>query len=162
MHYKWFDELVRISKNNSIMLLTSHGNVFKTKLTPHEIAEFEKGNLIIKGNTKEGHRTFGAFHPPSFMRKLFKNHEILEYVHEVVKHFKDPDVNVRDSAIWAWIAAAASNIKEPHIIETVPALKKLEQEGKLNSNQLSQLKFILPRNERHEITKSYKRHDPEK
>lgn len=86
LHYEWFNELTRITKNNGIIFLTLHGNVFKSKLTPFEQKIFDKGNLLIKGNTKIGHRTFTAFHPVSFVKKLIGNHQILEHIEGEIKN----------------------------------------------------------------------------
>ena len=80
LHYKWFNELVRISKNGGIIFLTLHGNAFKAKLTPPEQEVFDSGSLIIKGNTKVGHRTYAAFHPEPFVKRLFGNNIILEHI----------------------------------------------------------------------------------
>jgi Methylase involved in ubiquinone/menaquinone biosynthesis len=80
LHYKWFNELVRITKKNGIVFLTLHGNVFKAKLTVPEQQVFDAGQLIIKGNTKIGHRTYAAFHPNLFVHKLFSEHPIIEHI----------------------------------------------------------------------------------
>jgi SAM-dependent methyltransferase len=77
LHYKWFDELIRISKNGGIIFLTLHGRAFKSKLTAPEQEKFDHGQLLIKGNTRIGHRTFAAFHPPSFVNQWFGKHELL-------------------------------------------------------------------------------------
>ena len=62
------------------MFLTTQGDNFKVKLTDSEVLKYNNGALIIRGNVKEGHRTFSAFHPTAFMKKLFHNVEILEHV----------------------------------------------------------------------------------
>jgi cyclopropane fatty-acyl-phospholipid synthase-like methyltransferase len=79
-HYQWYSELYRILKPNGIMFLTTQGDNFKVKLTALERKEYEENKLIVRGNTKEGHRTFSAFHPPEFMAGLFSNAEILEHI----------------------------------------------------------------------------------
>lgn len=80
MHYAWFRELKRICKKNGIIFLTTHGDNCKPKLTAEELKTFEAGKLVVRGNVKEGHRTFAAYQPPQFMRKLFSDVEILEHV----------------------------------------------------------------------------------
>jgi ubiquinone/menaquinone biosynthesis C-methylase UbiE len=80
MHYKWFDELYRVLKPGGILFVTTHGNVFITKLTNVEQAIFMKGELVVRGKVKEGHRTFTAYHPKAFMDKLFSGMQLLEHV----------------------------------------------------------------------------------
>ena len=80
LHYKWFNELVRITKINGIIFLTLHGRAFKAKLTPSEQLIFDTDQLIIKGNTKIGHRTYAAFHPVAFVKALTGSHQILEHI----------------------------------------------------------------------------------
>lgn len=78
-HYSWFDELERVAKDGGILFFTVHGEVFKEKLTDSEKKLFERGELVTKAGTKEGHRTFAAFQPPSFIRQLVKDHQILAH-----------------------------------------------------------------------------------
>ncbi len=80
MHFEWIKELHRILNKDGILLLTSAGNVFKTKLTQKEIIRFDKGELIIRSKVKEGHRTYTVFHPLGFMQKLFSEFTILEHI----------------------------------------------------------------------------------
>jgi ubiquinone/menaquinone biosynthesis C-methylase UbiE len=80
LHYKWFDELTRISKNNGIIFLTLQGNAFKVKLTDSELELYNRGELITRGHTKIGHRTYSAFHSNDFVLKLTKGHQILEHI----------------------------------------------------------------------------------
>lgn len=61
------------------MLLTLQGDLFKTILTNSELQKFEMGDLVVRGNVKEGHRTYSAFQPNNFVEKLFSDFEILEH-----------------------------------------------------------------------------------
>ena len=78
-HYEWFAELERIAKNGSIIFFTVHGEVFKEKLTDSEKKLFDRGELLVKAGTMEGHLNFAAFQPPSFIRQLVKDHQILAH-----------------------------------------------------------------------------------
>lgn len=80
LHHDWYSELFRILKPEGIMFLTTHGNIFKVKLTDNEIEKYNHGKLIVRGKVKEGHRTFSAFQPNDFMETLFQNVEILEHI----------------------------------------------------------------------------------
>jgi len=79
MHYQWFEELMRILKPGGILFLTLHGAAFYGRLSEPERKQFDEGHLVIKGNTKEGHRTYGAFHPETFTRKLVGENVVLEH-----------------------------------------------------------------------------------
>lgn len=80
-HPNWLDELMRITKKGGLLLLTTHGDVFCTKLTDEERRDFEQGLLVVRGQVVEGHRVFAAFHPPSYIRQLFEPRaEILEHI----------------------------------------------------------------------------------
>ena len=70
-HKAWFEELVRILSPGGILLLTTHGIAFKEIMTDEEKTYFDDGNLVIRGNVKEGHRVFTAFHPETYMTGLF-------------------------------------------------------------------------------------------
>ena len=80
MHYEWMKELTRILKSGGIMFLTTQGDNFKVKLTQQELKNYKAGNLVVRGKVKEGHRTFSAFQPKDFMKKLFENIKILEHI----------------------------------------------------------------------------------
>jgi len=88
MHYAWFSELMRILKPEGIIFLTLHGSSFIEKLNDAEKKQFDNGNLVVKGNTKEGHRTFGAFQPETFVRKLIGDNVILEHIPGLINNGK--------------------------------------------------------------------------
>jgi len=94
MHFAWFAELRRICKQNGIIFLTTHGDNCKPRLTEGELKAFEAGKLVVRGNVKEGHRTFAAYQPPQFMKKLFSEVDILEHV------TREPEGNYIPQDVW--------------------------------------------------------------
>jgi ubiquinone/menaquinone biosynthesis C-methylase UbiE len=88
MHFAWFNELIRVLKQGGILFLTLQGNGFRNKLTEIEKKHFDSGNLVVRSKSKEGHRTFSAFQPVSFVKKLIHTNEILEHVPGEVKNGK--------------------------------------------------------------------------
>ncbi len=71
---------MRVSKQGAIILLTTHGDIFKTIMTEIEIEKFEDGNIVTRANVVEGHRVYTAFQPNAFMHKLVEGKcEILKY-----------------------------------------------------------------------------------
>jgi hypothetical protein len=47
MHYKWFEELMRILKPNGVLQITLSGNAFINKLSKKEKEQFLKGELLL-------------------------------------------------------------------------------------------------------------------
>lgn len=87
-HQLWFGELMRIAKKGAVLLLTTHGDVFKEKLTEQERQDFELGKLVERGKVVEGHRVFAAFQPPVYLRQLFETQaEILEHIEGTRKNW---------------------------------------------------------------------------
>ena len=76
-HYEWINEIRRVLRPGGILIITTQGSAYKDKMLSHEIAAFEKGELVTRDYIKEGHRIFSAFQPEVFMRKLFNDFEIL-------------------------------------------------------------------------------------
>jgi len=79
MHYAWMDELFRVLKPGGILLLTMHGEAFTTKLTEAKRKIFDQGRIVVLSNTKEGHRTYSAFHPVPFVRGLAGNNRVVAF-----------------------------------------------------------------------------------
>lgn len=79
-HQAWLNEMIRLLKPGGILFLTLHGDDFKPILTKRELVNYEAGELVIRGQVKEGHRTFTAFHPPSWVRKWTSKLSVLEFI----------------------------------------------------------------------------------
>lgn len=79
MHTEWIAELNRVLAKKGVLMLTTHGDSFKNKLTNKELECYESGNITIRGNTTEGHRSYVAFHPEAYFRELVKDFEVLAF-----------------------------------------------------------------------------------
>lgn len=79
LHTQWFNELVRITRKGGILLLTLQGNAFTEKLSAAEKEVFDQGRLVVRGQTRVGHRTYSAFHPESWVRDFVLPHEIVGF-----------------------------------------------------------------------------------
>jgi ubiquinone/menaquinone biosynthesis C-methylase UbiE len=79
-HIEWFNELLRIARHNAIILLSTQGEAFLKKLSKKEIDKFNNGKLVVRGKTKEGHRTFSAFHSPEYIKNLISPNKIPEFI----------------------------------------------------------------------------------
>ncbi|GAA0871190.1 hypothetical protein GCM10009117_03360 [Gangjinia marincola] len=79
MHFEWLYELKRILRPGGILLISVQGDNFLNKLTMKEKKIYQNGELVVRGNVKEGHRTYSAFQPKTFMREMFEGLEILQH-----------------------------------------------------------------------------------
>lgn len=79
-HINWVNELHRVLKKGGVLLITTHGEVFKSKMTSVEKKTFDKNQLVVRGNVIEGHRVYTAFQPEIYLRGLFSNKfEVLNF-----------------------------------------------------------------------------------
>ncbi len=79
-HDDWLNELHRVLRPNGVLFLTLHGDGFQVKLEPAEQNVFKQNKLVVRGQVKEGHRTFIAFHPPEFVKSWASQFEVLKHV----------------------------------------------------------------------------------
>ncbi len=70
-HIRWCADLFRITRPGGIVLLTTQGDAFLEKLDQPEMERYLAGQLVIRDQSAEGHRTFGAFHPPAKIQEIF-------------------------------------------------------------------------------------------
>lgn len=80
LHFEWKNELTRVLKSDGVLLLSLQGDLFKTILIESEIQTYNSGNIVVRGNVKEGHRTYSAFHPEKFVRELFSDFTVMEHI----------------------------------------------------------------------------------
>lgn len=79
-HHNWLNELYRVLKKGGVFLVTTQGGSFLNKLITKEREKFLQGSFVERGYAWEGHRSFAAFQPESFMRSLFSSHwKILKF-----------------------------------------------------------------------------------
>ncbi|MBL6657324.1 MAG: class I SAM-dependent methyltransferase [Flavobacteriales bacterium] len=80
LHYKWFDELIRILKPNGTLQITLSGEAFINKLSDEEKERFFDDKLIEHKSIKVVHRSFASHHPKNFIHKLVGKHKVLEHI----------------------------------------------------------------------------------
>jgi SAM-dependent methyltransferase len=80
-HVAWINELLRVMKKGGAAFITTQGDAYRKVLLPAELALFDKGELVIRENFKEGNRLFAAFEPPVYMRQLVKDKfEVVQFI----------------------------------------------------------------------------------
>lgn len=78
-HKRWIAEIERVLAPRGIFIGAFHVRPPAGQLLPAEQAQFDAGELVVRGGVKEGSRTFTAHHPEAYLRDtLFKDFEIVE------------------------------------------------------------------------------------
>jgi SAM-dependent methyltransferase len=70
-HSRWLRELLRVSRPGAVLMFTTQGTAFRARLTGEERRQFDRGELVVRAQVKEGCRLFSAFHPPAYLQRLF-------------------------------------------------------------------------------------------
>ena len=77
-HSAWIAEFARVLAPGGVFIGTFHMNPAPGQLLPGEQAQFDRGELVVRGRVKEGSRTYVAYHPEAYLREdLFRGWEIL-------------------------------------------------------------------------------------
>jgi trans-aconitate methyltransferase len=78
-HFAYAADLMRCIVPGGLLIVTVHGDRYAHKMTLAERTKYEAGELVIRSKVNEGKRVFAAFHHPVFVRKLFRDFEILKH-----------------------------------------------------------------------------------
>jgi SAM-dependent methyltransferase len=77
----WMGELLRVLKENGLLLITVHGEWRISELDLDERSRFNSGELIVKYQDEEGSNLCGAYHPQAYVRNhLAKGFEVLYFL----------------------------------------------------------------------------------
>jgi SAM-dependent methyltransferase len=65
----WIDELRRVSRPGGLVVITTHGEAFRPKLTVEEDKRYEAGELVVRNEQRAGRNECAVFHPESWVRE---------------------------------------------------------------------------------------------
>jgi SAM-dependent methyltransferase len=89
----WVKELSRILKPNGLLLITTHGAHYVSRLTPGEQGLFQLGHLIVKRTKHLGTNLCTAFHPEQHVRNnLLKGFKVIDFVPAGMKGAPHQDI----------------------------------------------------------------------
>jgi SAM-dependent methyltransferase len=78
-HQDWVKEIYRVLAPGGVFLGAFHMALNPDQLLPEEQAQFDAGELVVRGGVREGSRIFVAYHPEAYIRALLSaGFEILE------------------------------------------------------------------------------------
>jgi ubiquinone/menaquinone biosynthesis C-methylase UbiE len=64
----WIHDMYRVLDKNGIFYFTTHGDITKRHLLSQEMAQYDAGRIVVRGNVKEGYRMYCTYHPPQYMQ----------------------------------------------------------------------------------------------
>ena len=67
-HYNWIKEIKRVLKPNGLLIASLHGEKTFSRLFPHELESAKNGNLVTRGQVKEGSGLYIAYHSDNFVK----------------------------------------------------------------------------------------------
>jgi SAM-dependent methyltransferase len=79
-HENWKLELARILAPGGMLYVTTQGDVFLHQMSNAEKQTYQQNQLVVRATGPEGHKIFGAYHPPQFMQTFWGTH------FEVIQH----------------------------------------------------------------------------
>jgi hypothetical protein len=76
-------ELERLLRPKGLLLLTTHGERYRERLSQDERAVFDGGRLVVRWPEGAGTNLCSAFHPPSYVEeRLAARLDVVEFVPE--------------------------------------------------------------------------------
>ncbi|MCL2494875.1 MAG: class I SAM-dependent methyltransferase [Oscillospiraceae bacterium] len=79
MHFEWIREIRRVLKPGGLFIGTFHGEKSFNRLLPYEQARYLRGELVSRGNVKEGSRIYTAYQSDKFLsEKLLADFDFIE------------------------------------------------------------------------------------
>lgn len=70
MQRAWATEIARVLCARGLLVASFHGDASRPFLSPPEQERYDNGMAVIRGNVREGGRTFVAYHPRQFISSV--------------------------------------------------------------------------------------------
>ena len=70
MQGRWLKELIRITAPGGHIIITVHGSSRADVLNPHQLEQYTKGELVVRGEPYSGSNICGVYHPRNYLSKL--------------------------------------------------------------------------------------------
>ena len=76
----WLVELNRVLKRGGVMLFTTKGAGYFERLTAKEKAKFMDGQIVVRGNVKNGDKNYQTYQPKKYMYRLFGKLNVVDFL----------------------------------------------------------------------------------
>jgi SAM-dependent methyltransferase len=76
----WIQELARVMAPGGYLLITVHGESFRSAMTTEERARFDGGDLVVRHSSMAGSNLCAAFHPLRYLEWFSGGLELVEHM----------------------------------------------------------------------------------
>jgi 2-polyprenyl-3-methyl-5-hydroxy-6-metoxy-1,4-benzoquinol methylase len=96
LQFQWMNELSRLVKPGGYLMLSTHGERYRHRLTRAERERFAAGELVVKNNIRApGSNTCSAYHPMAFVRdRLAGGLQLVDFIPEGARGNPNQDLYV--------------------------------------------------------------------
>lgn len=79
----WMAELRRVIRPGGHLLISTHGDRYKDRFSPAQLADYDAGRTVVVDGQVEGTNVCAAYHPPGAVRGPFSaGYEVVDFVPE--------------------------------------------------------------------------------
>lgn len=78
-HHAWVAELTRVVRPGGLVMFTTMSGACRRNLLPDERERYDRGELVVRVDEREGSRLYAAFESPAFVRSMLKGHEVVAH-----------------------------------------------------------------------------------
>jgi SAM-dependent methyltransferase len=81
----WMRELSRVLRAGGYLVITTHGESYRGKLTAAERERFDRGEPVVRWRQLAGSNLCAAYHPRSYVERLAGGFEVVDFAPEGAK-----------------------------------------------------------------------------
>jgi len=81
--FAWIDEMTRVLKPGGLLLITTHGDYYASRLPEAEKSRYNAGQAVVNRPGREGTNDCATFHPPRYVaERLARGLEVVDHIPE--------------------------------------------------------------------------------
>lgn len=103
LQVRWLAELGRVLAPGGVLVATTHGDAWRSGLSPDELARYDRGETVVRSERSAGSNLCETYHPPTAFRAL------AAAVFAEVHHFPKGSATAREQDAWVLVTAGGDS-----------------------------------------------------